>query len=93
MIAGEAPRLETFFLSHRYGRPKDVDQAPDKPPIVFVSQYGPPGSYDPLGPPGGCANEGRGDLAPAVPALGSPGCSAPRGNGRWPRRGSPWHQR
>jgi hypothetical protein len=48
MIAGEAPHLETFFLSHRYGRPKDVDHAPDRPPIVFISQYGPPGSYDPL---------------------------------------------
>jgi hypothetical protein len=48
MIAGEAPHLETFFLSHRYGRPKDVDHAPDRPPILFVSAYGPPGSYDPL---------------------------------------------
>jgi hypothetical protein len=51
MIAGEAPHLETFFLSHRFGRPKDVDQAPDRPPILFVSAYGPPGSYDPLARP------------------------------------------
>jgi hypothetical protein len=48
MIAGEAPHLETFFLSHRFGRPKDVDHTPDRPPILFVSAYGPPGSYDPL---------------------------------------------
>jgi hypothetical protein len=51
MIAGDAPHLEIFFLSHRFGRPKDVDQAPDKPPILFVSAYGPPGSYDPLARP------------------------------------------
>jgi hypothetical protein len=48
MIAGDAPHLESFFLSHRYGRSKNVDQAPDRPPILFVSAYGPPGSYDPL---------------------------------------------
>jgi hypothetical protein len=51
MIAGEAPHLETFFLSHRYGRPKDQDQPHDRPPIIFVSQYGPPGCYDPLARP------------------------------------------
>jgi hypothetical protein len=43
-----APHLETFFLSHRYGRPKDQDQLPDRPPIIFVSQFGQPGDYDPL---------------------------------------------
>jgi hypothetical protein len=48
MIAGEAPHLETFFLSHRFGRPKDVDHTPERPPILFVSAYGTPGSYDPL---------------------------------------------
>jgi hypothetical protein len=36
MIASEAPRLETFFLSHKFGRPKDVDRAPDRPPILFI---------------------------------------------------------
>jgi hypothetical protein len=51
MIAGEAPHLETFFLSHKYGRPKDVDQQAARPPILFVSAYGPPGSYDPLARP------------------------------------------
>jgi hypothetical protein len=51
MIAGDAPHLENFFLSYRFGRPKDVDQAPDRPPILFVSAYGPPGSYDPLARP------------------------------------------
>jgi hypothetical protein len=51
MIAGEAPHLEMFFLNHKFGRPKDVDHAPDRPPIVFVSAYGPPGSYDPLARP------------------------------------------
>jgi hypothetical protein len=40
MIAGEAPHLETFFLSHKFGRPKDVDHAPERPPILFISQYG-----------------------------------------------------
>jgi hypothetical protein len=35
-------------LSHRFGRPKDVDHTPDRPPILFVSAYGQPGSYDPL---------------------------------------------
>jgi hypothetical protein len=58
MIAGEAPHLGTFFLSHRYGRPKDQDAAPDRPPILFVSAYGPPGSYDPL------AREARADTQP-----------------------------
>jgi hypothetical protein len=48
MLAGEAPHLEMFFLNHKFGRPKDVGHAPDRPPIVFVSAYGPPGSYDPL---------------------------------------------
>jgi hypothetical protein len=48
MIAGEAPHLETFFLSHRFGRPKDQDSVTEKPPILFISAYGPPGSYDPL---------------------------------------------
>jgi hypothetical protein len=51
MIAGEAPHLEVFFLSHRFGRPKDVDHAPDRPPIVFISQFGQPGDYDPLARP------------------------------------------
>jgi hypothetical protein len=58
MIAGEAPHLEIFFLSHRFGRPKDHDQPPDRPPILFLSAYGPPGSYDPL------AREGRADTQP-----------------------------
>jgi hypothetical protein len=70
MIAGEAPHLETFFLSHKYGRPKDVDQAPDKPPIVFVSQYGPPGSYDPLARPA---------VAPMKAEVTSPQRSLPSG--------------
>jgi hypothetical protein len=48
MIAGEAPHLEMFFLNHRFGRPKDVAETVQKPPILFVSAYGPPGSYDPL---------------------------------------------
>jgi hypothetical protein len=48
MIAGEAPHLETFFLSHRFGRPKDQDSVTEKPPILFISAYDPPGSYDPL---------------------------------------------
>jgi hypothetical protein len=51
MIAGEAPHLETFLLSHKYGRPKDVVETVQKPPILFVSAYGPPGSYDPLAKP------------------------------------------
>jgi hypothetical protein len=51
MIAGEAPHLEMFFLSHRYGGPTDVDQRAARPPILFVSAYGPPGSYDPLARP------------------------------------------
>jgi hypothetical protein len=25
-----------------------VDQAPDRPPILFISQFGQPGDYDPL---------------------------------------------
>jgi hypothetical protein len=36
------PHLETFFLSHRFGRPKDQDQPADRPPIISVSQYGLP---------------------------------------------------
>jgi hypothetical protein len=51
IIAGEAPNLETFFLSHKYGRPKDVDHAPDRPPIVFISAHGQPGDFDPLAGP------------------------------------------
>jgi hypothetical protein len=65
MIAGEAPHLETFVLSHRYGRPKDVDQTAERPPIVFVSAYGQPGSYDPLAhsaePPAKATVQCRGD--------------------------------
>jgi hypothetical protein len=40
MLSGNAPR-----------RPKDVDQTAERPPILFVSAYGPPGSYDPLARP------------------------------------------
>jgi hypothetical protein len=53
MIAGDAPHLETFFLTHRFERPKDQDSATDKPPILFISAYGPPGAYDPLAHPAG----------------------------------------
>jgi hypothetical protein len=53
MIAGEASHLETFFLSHKYGRPKDEAEPSDKPPMIFVSQYGQPGDYDPLAHPAG----------------------------------------
>jgi hypothetical protein len=41
------PHLETFLISHKYGRPKDQDAARDRLPIVLVSRYG-PGSYDSL---------------------------------------------
>jgi hypothetical protein len=45
----DAPRQEKYRnLRPRFGRPKDQDQAPDKPPILFMSAYGPPGSHDPL---------------------------------------------
>jgi hypothetical protein len=39
MLAGEANHLELFFLSHRYGKPKNLDEV-SGPPIVFVSQHG-----------------------------------------------------
>jgi hypothetical protein len=42
---------KTFLLSHHYGGPKDQDTPPDKPPILFISQYGRPGDYDPLARP------------------------------------------
>jgi hypothetical protein len=70
MIAGEAPHLETFFLSHKFGRPKDLDQPPDRPPIVFVSQFGQPGDYDPLARPA---------VAPVKAEVTSPQRSLPPG--------------
>jgi hypothetical protein len=42
-----AAALGTFLRSHHYGPPKDIDQTAERLPIVFVSAYGQPGSYDP----------------------------------------------
>jgi hypothetical protein len=32
VLAGEANHLELFFLSHRYGKPKNLDGVPERPP-------------------------------------------------------------
>jgi hypothetical protein len=53
------PDLETFFLSHKYGRPKDVDHAPDWSPIVFILQFEQPGEYGTLAHPAGPAVEAK----------------------------------
>jgi hypothetical protein len=76
MIAGKAPHLETFFLSHRFGRPKDVDQTAERPPILFVSAYGPPGSYDPLARP-----QKPPEDAQVIPHAGSLDAGAGQGEG------------
>jgi hypothetical protein len=49
--AGEANHIETLLWQWQFGRPKDLDPAPDRPPIVFVSRFGQPGDYDPLARP------------------------------------------
>lgn len=38
MIAGEANHLELFFLSHRYGKPKNLDEVPERPPIMRATK-------------------------------------------------------
>jgi hypothetical protein len=81
MIAGEAPHLETFFLSYRYGRPKDQDQLPHPAADPVHQPVRPPEHLRPLGPPGGAPRQatmiatgrttGGGDRPPAArPVIG-----------------------
>jgi hypothetical protein len=67
MIAGQATHLEMFFLAHKYGRPKAVEHAPDRPPIVFTSAHGQPGDYDPLARPESAERAAGAPLPPEGP--------------------------
>jgi hypothetical protein len=50
--------MSTSMVStHRYGKPKNLDEVPERPPIIFVSQHGKPGEYHPLARPAKPASE------------------------------------
>jgi len=75
--AGEANHIEKLPWQWQFGPPKEVDPAPDRPPIIFLSQYGRPGDYDSLARPADPFKQPEVLQAPRSLSAGAPASPAP----------------